>query len=52
MYSRGMSTQGIRETIEEIYNVDISPELVSRVTDEVKKLAESAPRAVLSGCFF
>jgi transposase-like protein len=40
MYSRGMSTQGIQETIKEIYNVDISSELVSRVTDEVKDLVE------------
>jgi transposase-like protein len=40
MYSLGMSTQGIQENIKEIYNVDISPELVSRVTDEVKGLVE------------
>jgi transposase-like protein len=40
MYSHGMSTQGIQATIKEIYNVDISPELVSRVTDEVKGLVE------------
>jgi transposase-like protein len=40
MYSHGMSTQGIQATIKDIYNVDISPELVSRVTDEVKGLVE------------
>jgi putative transposase len=40
MYSHGMSTRGIQATIKDIYNVDISPELVSRVTDEVKGLAE------------
>jgi transposase-like protein len=40
MYSLGMSTHGIQENIKEIYNVDISPELVSRVTDEVKGLVE------------
>jgi transposase-like protein len=40
MYSHGMSTQGIQATIKDIYNVDISPELVSRVTDEVKDLVE------------
>jgi transposase-like protein len=39
MYSHGRSTQGIQATIKDIYNVDISPELVSRVTDEVKGLA-------------
>jgi transposase-like protein len=31
-----MYSQGIQATIKDIYNVDISPELVSRVTDEVK----------------
>jgi transposase-like protein len=40
MYSHGMSTQGIQATIKDIYNVDISAELVSRVTDEVKGLVE------------
>jgi transposase-like protein len=40
MYSHGMSTPGIQATIKDIYNVDISQELVSRVTDEVKGLAE------------
>ena len=35
-----MSTQGIQATIKDIYNIDISPELVSRVTDEVKGLVE------------
>jgi transposase-like protein len=40
MYSLGMSTQGIQANIKEIYNVDISAELVSRVTDEVKGLVE------------
>jgi len=40
MYSHGMSTQGIQATIKDIYNVDISSELVSRVTDEVKVLVE------------
>jgi transposase-like protein len=40
MYSHGMSTQGIQATIKDIYNVDISPELVSRVTDEVKGMVD------------
>jgi transposase-like protein len=38
MYSLGMSTKQIQEHIKEIYAVDISPELVSRVTDGVKEL--------------
>ena len=40
MYGLGMSTQGIQENLKEIYNVDVSPELISRVTDEVKGLVE------------
>ena len=36
MYGLGLSTQAIRENLKDIYNVDVSPELVSRVTDEVK----------------
>jgi putative transposase len=35
MYARGMSTRDIREHLAEIYNVDVSAELVSRVTDAV-----------------
>jgi len=40
MYGLGLSTKAIQENIKEIYNVDISPELVSRVTDEVKGLVD------------
>jgi transposase-like protein len=40
MYSHGMSTQGIPAAAKSIYHVDISPELASRVTDEVKGLVE------------
>ena len=40
MYGLGLSTKAIQENIKDIYNVDISPELVSRVTDEVKGLVE------------
>jgi len=40
MYGLGLSTKAIQENIKDIYNVDISPELVGRVTDEVKGLVE------------
>ena len=40
MYGLGLSTQAIQENLKEIYNVDVSPELISRVTDEVKGLVE------------
>ena len=35
MYARGMSTREIRGHLEELYGVEVSPDLISRVTDEV-----------------
>jgi len=40
MYGLGLSTKAIQENLKEIYNVEVSPELISRVTDEVKGLVE------------
>jgi len=40
MYGLGLTTKAIQENLKEIYNVDVSPELISRVTDEVKGLVE------------
>lgn len=35
LYSRGLSTREIQQHLEEIYQVDVSPGLISSVTDEV-----------------
>jgi putative transposase len=35
MYARGMSTRDIRDHIGEIYGIDVSPDLVSAITDSV-----------------
>jgi transposase-like protein len=35
MYARGMSDRKIQEHLEEIYNVEVSPDLISRVTNAV-----------------
>jgi len=35
MYARGMSVREIRGHLEELYGVDVSPDLISRVTDEM-----------------
>jgi putative transposase len=35
MYARGMTVRDIRAHLQEIYGVEVSPELISRVTDEV-----------------
>jgi transposase-like protein len=35
MYSFGMTDRDIKRHLENIYNGEVSPELISRVTDEV-----------------
>ena len=35
MFSCGMSTRRIRETVRELYGVEVSPDLISRVTESV-----------------
>lgn len=35
LYAKGMSTREITETIKELYDVDVSPTLISHVTDKV-----------------
>ena len=35
MYARGMSVREIRGHLDELYGVEVSPDLISRVTDEV-----------------
>ena len=35
MYARGMSVRDISAHLHEIYNVEVSPDLISRVTDAV-----------------
>lgn len=35
MYARGMSTREIRDFVEELYGVEVSPDLISKVTDAV-----------------
>ena len=35
LYAKGQSTRDIASTIEELYDIEISPTLISRVTDRV-----------------
>jgi transposase-like protein len=35
MYARGMSGRKIKEHLEEIYNVDVPPDLISRAANAV-----------------
>jgi transposase-like protein len=39
MYALGLATRQIQGRLKDIYAVEVSPELISRVTDEVKELA-------------
>jgi len=48
MYGLGLSTKQIQAHLKEIYNVEVSPELISRVTDEVKGLV-SPPLVAQNG---
>ncbi|MDR0376677.1 MAG: transposase, partial [Spirochaetaceae bacterium] len=38
MYALGLATRQIQDHLKEIYAVEVSPELISRATDEVKEL--------------
>jgi len=40
LYSKGMSTRDIRSHIEELYGIEVSPDLVSTVTDNVHELVK------------
>lgn len=44
LYARGMTTRDIRAHLREMYDVEVSPDLISRVTDGVvEELQPSAP---------
>ena len=55
LYARGMTTRDIRAHLREMYDVEVSPDLISRVTDAVAGGARgvagpaAGPRAVSSG---
>jgi transposase-like protein len=51
MYSRGMTTREITEHLKEIYHVEVSPELISRVTDSVKELIEEWRKRTLDAFY-
>ena len=52
LYARGMSTRDIRAHLREMYDVDVSPDLISRVTDGVlEELADWQSRPLDGGRF-
>ena len=46
MYARGMTVRGIRGHLEELYGIEVSPDLISAITDAVigrsRRMAEPA----------
>jgi transposase-like protein len=52
LYARGMTTRDIRAHLREIYDVDVSPDLISRVTDAVvEELTEWQGRPLDRGVY-
>src|SRR6516165_2577082 len=55
LYARGLSVREIQSHLMEIYGVEVSPDLISRVTDavleEVRELQNRAARPALPGDF-
>jgi putative transposase len=52
LYARGMTTRDIRAHLREIYDVEVSPDLISRVTDAItEELAEWQARPLEEGRF-
>lgn len=52
LYARGMTTRDIQAHLKEVYGADVSPELVSRVTDVVTdEIAEWQNRSLDAGQF-
>lgn len=51
LYARGLSTREIREHLEEMYQVEISPSLISAVTDEVIDEVRAWQNRQLDACY-
>jgi len=51
LYARGMSVREIREHLEELYQVEVAPSLISAVTDEVLEEVTAWQQRPLEGCY-
>lgn len=51
MYARGMTTRDIQSHLENIYGVDASPELISRITDKILPLVTEWQNRPLSSIY-
>ena len=51
LYARGMSVREIRAHLEELYQVEVAPDLISTVTDEVLEEVTAWQQRPLDGCY-
>jgi putative transposase len=51
MYARGMSVRAIRDHLEELYGIDVSPDLISTVTDAVLDEVAEWQNRPLDACY-
>lgn len=51
LYARGMSVREIREHLEELYQVDVAPSVISAVTDEVLAELAAWQQRPLESCY-
>jgi len=51
LYARGLSVREIREHLEELYQVEVTPSLISAVTDEVMEEVTAWQQRPLEGCY-
>lgn len=51
MYARGLTMREIRGHLEEIYGIDVSPDLISRITDTVMEAAAEWQNRPLEACY-
>ena len=51
LYARGMSVREIREHLEELYQVEVTPSLISAVTDEVLEEVTAWQQRPLETCY-
>ena len=51
MYARGMTVREIRGHLEELYGIDVSPDLISTITDAVLETVAEWPGRPLDACY-
>ena len=51
MYARGMTVREIRGHLTDLYGIDVSPDLISRITDTVMEAAQEWQNRPLEACY-